>query len=80
MTNITLTVGELIEVCEFMGIDALSMDRYSYDCLDQEVTIYHSPEGIKTFDEETGKEARYRLGATCDGCDYNEVQPIGEEI
>lgn len=80
MTNITLTVGNLIEVCEYMGVEITNLDRYSYDRLDEEVTIHHASKGILIFDEETGKEARYRLGATCDGCDYHEVQPIGEEM
>lgn len=32
MTSITLTVGNLIEVCEFIGVDVLDVSRCSEGC------------------------------------------------
>ena len=76
MSSVTLTVKDLIEICEFMGVAVPDIDRYSYDHLEDQLTIHQSHKGIAVFDQETGKEERYQLVVTCDGCDSNEVQPI----
>lgn len=80
MSSISLSVGELIEICEFMGVDIPDVDRYSEDHLEEEFTIHENRKGTIVFDEETGEEEKYRIVITCDGCDYDEVQPIGEEV
>ena len=80
MSSVTLTIRDLIEICEFMGVIVTDIDRYSYDHLEDQLTIHHSYKGIAVLDEETGKGERYQLAVTCDGCDSNEVQPIGDPL
>lgn len=85
MSSVTLTIAELIEICEYMGYPETCFDHWleymdSADELESEVTIHQSHKGIAVFDEESGKEGRYRIAVTCDGCGLNEVQPIGEPL
>lgn len=86
MASVILTIRELIEICEFMGMPAGSKDNWyemMYEDGDEDedlVTINQSFKGIEVFDEDTGVEQKYRTVVTCDGCEFNEVEPIGEPI
>ena len=84
MASVTLTIRELIEICEFMGMPEGSKDNW-YEMMDEYeeedlVIINQSFKGVEVFDEESGKTEKYRIVVACDGCEFNEVEPIGEPI
>ena len=84
MSSVTLTIRDLIEICQFMGQPEGCIDHWleymEEGGYEESLTIHHSYKGIAVLDEVTGKEERYQLTVTCDGCDSNEVQPIGDPL
>lgn len=72
-----LTTKEIIDLAEFAGLSVTH--QLTEDELDSEYAIGSSLQGIEIVDDE-GKIEKYRAAARCDGCDANELQPLGEPI
>jgi len=73
-----LTVREIIDLANFAGIRLASSDVPD-DYLDDEFHIYENEKGFSSRDD-YGRLELYRVAVRCDGCDFDEVYPIGEPM
>jgi hypothetical protein len=72
-----LTVQEIIDLAEFSGLKVIS--ELNDEELETEITIGADCNGIEIADDE-GVVEKYRAAARCDGCDYDELQPLGKPL
>ncbi len=74
----TLTVQEIKDLAEFAGL-SVSDERTDMNP-DYKIQVCRKESGFEVLDEDAGKTERYAVVAKCDGCDYNETQPLGSPI
>lgn len=72
-----LTTREVIDLEEFAGLTVTH--GLKEDELDSEFTIGADMRGIEISGDDSNVE-KYRDAARCDGCDLNELQPLGEPM
>ncbi len=72
-----LTGLEIKELAEYAGF-LINSDAFGEDDLESEYSISKCPE--KGVINDDGKVEHYAHVVTCDGCDGNEVMPLGDAI
>lgn len=70
-----LTIEEIKDLAEFAGLNVGLCDVEP----ETEFVVYENSKGI-TITDDLGSPERYRVAAWCDGCDHNEMQPLGKPI
>lgn len=76
---IKLTTKEILDLAEFAGLSVKhKLNEEELDC--EYYLCTGVDNSIKVYSEDGESFDFYRTVVTCNGCEYNEVQPLGEPI
>ena len=73
-----LTGKEIKDLAEYAGFTLQDLGSMDQDILEQEFYIAECPKmGVQ---DDGGKVSHYSYVVTCDGCDGNECNPLGDPL